>query len=113
MQLLHKTEFGQASRTTAGRQIVLHFNQVSLRLTPLSLKKLGRHLQQIDLNQGIFTPEERVYEIAFATYPITIYLNYHEIYDLIELVDEALAQFELYDLLENAKVDLPPADQAW
>jgi hypothetical protein len=104
MLLLHKTESGYVARTDKGNQLVLHFNNVSLCFTPRSLRRLQQHLQALDLDQGMFSPEEKCHEVAFSTFPITLHFDYYEIHEFMELVEEGLSQFDLERILGEVGV---------
>jgi predicted dienelactone hydrolase len=110
MHTLHQTESGYMARPGEGRQLVLHFNNLSLRFTPRSLQRLRDQLLALDLSEGMFAPEEKRFELPFETYPITLHFDYYEVHEVLELIEEGLAQHELDQLLTGCGIDCLPLE---
>jgi len=98
------------ARPGEGRQLVLHFNNLSLRFTPRSLQRLRDQLLALDLSEGMFAPEEKRFELPFETYPITLHFDYYEVHEVLELIEEGLAQHELDQLLTGCGIDCLPLE---
>lgn len=104
MITLHQTESGYMARPTSGRQLLLHFNNLSIRITPRSLRRMRDYLRSMDMSEGMFNPEEKQFSVAFGSYPLTLHFDYFELQEVLELVEEGLAQYELAEMLEQAGV---------
>jgi hypothetical protein len=98
------------ARPGEGRQLMLHFNNLTLRFTPSSLYRMRDQLMALDLSKGMFTPEEKRFEVSFETYPITLHFDYYEVHEVLELIEEGLAQYELTQLLTGCGIDCLPSE---
>ena len=104
MSLLHQTEFGFVALVIGRQEIDWCFKNFSLQLSKRSLKSLYNHLQKIDPSQGMFTPEEKTFEVFFNSCKLTLLFDYFEFLEVLELVEEGLAAWELQQILTDAQV---------
>lgn len=110
MNTLHQTESGYMARPGEGRQLVLRFNNLSLRFTPSSLRRLRQQLQELDLTEGMFAPEEKRFDVSFDPYPVTLHFDFYEVHEILELIEEGLAQYDLNELLSQAGISQAPVE---
>ena len=104
MSILSASTSGSLQSSKSGKRIVIRFQNFSLTLTPRSLKKLYAYLSTQDYAEGLSYPLERRFEVAFASFPMTLYFNYYEITELMELIEEGLAEYNFQCLLKETGV---------
>ena len=104
MALLFDSPSGSLQASNSGKRITLQFLNFSLTFTPRSLNKLYSYLQTIDLSIGLDYPYEKRFEIGFSSFPLKLFFNYYEISELIELIEEGLAEHEFQCLLRETGI---------
>ncbi|MEM6764714.1 MAG: DUF6686 family protein [Bacteroidota bacterium] len=104
MPSLFETSSGSLQSSQSGNKLTLHFQNFSLSFTPRSLRKLHTYLSTVDLTDGLSYPLEKRFEIGFSSFPLKLFFNYYEITELIELIEEGLAEYAFKCLLKETGV---------
>ncbi|MEM8897985.1 MAG: DUF6686 family protein [Bacteroidota bacterium] len=104
MAMLFETSSGSLHASRSRKKLTLQFLNFSLSFTPRSLSKLQAYLSTIDLSIGLDYPYEKRFEIGFSSFPLKLFFNYYEITELVELIEEGLAEYEFQCLLKEAGV---------
>jgi len=107
MQIIYQTEEGYVATGQTSRQLIVKFHNFSLEFTPRSLRKLLSYLQDLVPHAYLFDPEDRCFEVTFATYPMSLHFKYLEIKAFAELIEEGLFQLSLETMLSETGVNFP------
>ncbi|MCI4671944.1 MAG: hypothetical protein MRZ79_27625 [Bacteroidia bacterium] len=107
MEVFFRNEGGHLVRCKKRGELRLCLGAVSLTLNKRTLIQLKTYLNNRDLKEAMFRPEEKCVDISWVKGKISLHLNYFEFLDVRELVEEGIAELKLASLLQGAGVCRP------